>query len=900
VKKTNSVIIRDILIIATVSIVTLLALIPMGKLEIDGSIKAFMPQEEEVNIINNLIEDEFGGIDPILISMEVNDETILREEYLQVLIEITSELESLPLILEIISPVNVDYIDSSETGISIVPLMSVSEGNIDIKKIKERIFSWKDTYVGTIISSDSRLAQIIVRYDDEISPDDRNKLFNQVKSLVKQYDDSRWELSIAGRAVMEEEIRNYIVKDLLLILPLVAILVLMVLFISFRRWEGVILPFVPLMISVAWIMASMAIFNIPITLISFLVPILILVVGSAYSIHILSHFYEDLFQNEDFTGPAEIAKILHRSIKEVRLSVLLAGLTTGVGFLSFLTSPLGPLREFGILCTIGVAVSLIVVFIIMPPMIRLRFYKGWSPSERESKFEKVGIKKGDFFRFFNWLVETKSRFLMIITAVFLLFAGYQTVNLQTGMNMINFFKPDSSVYQDYKMMNTRMNGTGIVNILIESPKRGDIVDTEFIEKINKFSSYLKKNSHSVTSVQSISQYIKQMNKVMNFDSIPYEVIESEEGFVDFFSDSWNDQPLTDSEDLNFSDENDFFDYDDSTDENEPGLTYGQIADLLQEALLNTDSLDPSAEELILGFNKINNYGGAAYDEIPRNPAKYGLETDEELNALISQYLILMAGKLEMVINDDLEPNKTLITVQMNDENKETLTNVLAHVHHFWDREIPTGWNYWLGGSSTIYYVLDILIINSQILSIAGALLLVWLIITMIFRSARVGFIGLIPIVFSLGGLVIAFVAGGLKLDAVTSLTASIAIGVGADYAIHVLVAYRRLSTRMDHKDILFSLYNTTGRAIIMNAFSVAIGFTSLWLSNLIPIGIFGVMFALSMVISSISSLILIPVILSKVNVSKLFRQNKKSILDKYLIKGFSTVLEDFKTRLKRS
>ncbi|MCF6334153.1 MAG: MMPL family transporter [Spirochaetales bacterium] len=101
------------------------------------------------------------------------------------------------------------------------------------------------------------MAQIIVRYEDNISPDDRNKLFNQVKSIVQEYEDSHWELSIAGRAVMEEEIRNYVAVDLLIILPLVAILVLMVLFISFRRWEGVILPFIPLIISVAWIMAGM-------------------------------------------------------------------------------------------------------------------------------------------------------------------------------------------------------------------------------------------------------------------------------------------------------------------------------------------------------------------------------------------------------------------------------------------------------------------------------------------------------------------------------------------------------------------------------------------------------------------------------------------------------------------
>ncbi len=874
---------RDILIIVAVSAVTLLALIPMRNLTVDGSIKAFMPQGEKVNIINDFIEDEFGSIDPILVSMEVKDETIISEEYLLVLKEITSRLEALPLVLEVISAVNIDYIESSKAGISIVPLMSDSENSMDVRKIKERILSWKDIYIGTIISADSKLAQIIIRYEENILPDEKNILFNQIKSLVYEYENSRWDLSIAGRAVMEEEIRNYVIKDLLIILPLVAILVLMVLFVSFRRWEGVILPFIPLIVSVVWIMSGMALFNIPITLISFLVPILILVVGSAYSIHILSHFYEDLFKNKESVDFIEISKILKRSVREVRLSVLLAGLTTGVGFLSFFTSPLNPLREFGLLCAIGVAVSLFVVFAIMPPMIRLRFSKGWSPSKSNSKKNLAGLKKGDFFKFLNWLVDTKSGFLIILTMLFIVLAGFKIVHLQTGMNMINFFKTDSSVFQDYERMNTRMNGTGVVGVLIESPNKGDIVDSEFIGKIDRFSSYLKDNNHSVTSVQSISQYIKQMNKVMNFDSIPYETNESDEGFIDFFSESdegsffgtsQNDDIAQSTEGFLFADENNFFNEDNADYVDESGLSYAQIGDLLKEALINSDSLDPSAEELIQGFNIINNYAGAAYDEIPADPAKYGLETKEDLNALISQYLILAAGNLDTVINDDLEPDKTLITVQLNDENKETLSNVLTHVESFWDREIPHGWTYGVGGSSPIYYLLDKLIIHSQILSILGALFLVWLIIAIIFRSVRVGLIGLIPIVFSLGGLIIAFVSLNLKLDAVTSLTASIAIGVGADYAIHVLVAYRRLAARMDHKEILFQLYNTTGRAIILNAFSVAIGFLSLVLAHMIPIGVFGSMFALSMVISSMASLLLIPAILNKVDVAKLFKQKK--------------------------
>ena len=69
----------------------------------------------------------------------------------------------------------------------------------------------------------------------------------------------------------------------------------------------------------------------------------------------------------------------------------------------------------------------------------------------------------------------------------------------------------------------------------------------------------------------------------------------------------------------------------------------------------------------------------------------------------------------------------------------------------------------------------------------------------------------------------------------------------------------------------------------MNAFSVAVGFFALVLSQLIPMGVFGAMFALSMVISSIASLVLIPAILNKVDVAKLFKQKKDDNLKRVKI-----------------
>ena len=204
-----------------------------------------------------------------------------------------------------------------------------------------------------------------------------------------------------------------------------------------------------------------------------------------------------------------------------------------------------------------------------------------------------------------------------------------------------------------------------------------------------------------------------------------------------------------------------------------------------------------------------------------------------------------------------------MTIQLQKSDTTTLREVHSAVTAFWDANVPEGWEYALGGGEAIGLALTDLITRSQIYSLAGALLIVWLLVSIIFRSPLAGLIALIPVAFALMGIFIFMALLGINLDVITSLLAALAIGIGVDYAIHFLSACRRLSYSTGPNKGLGVVMRTTGRAIVINAASVTIGFSGLLFSRFIPIQQMGILFCVSMVFAGLSSLTVLPMVLNR-------------------------------------
>ena len=175
------------------------------------------------------------------------------------------------------------------------------------------------------------------------------------------------------------------------------------------------------------------------------------------------------------------------------------------------------------------------------------------------------------------------------------------------------------------------------------------------------------------------------------------------------------------------------------------------------------------------------------------------------------------------------------------------------------------------GMPFVDITMDRSLINSQLGSISIAIIFVIIIVGLMLRSLINGLYASIPIIAAI--IILFGVMGltGISLNIATVLVASVALGIGIDYSIHIISHFNEIYTKTGllEKSINDTLM-ISGNAIIINVISVSAGFLVLVFSEMVPLQYFGILIAISMISSSLGALTLLPAILIIIN------KNKKS------------------------
>jgi thioredoxin reductase (NADPH) len=266
----------------------------------------------------------------------------------------------------------------------------------------------------------------------------------------------------------------------------------------------------------------MSLLGFKMAMISDITPIVLIAVGSAYGIHFINKFLEEKKSNN-----FDKEQLIKKTIKDVGVPIILAGLTTMAGFFSFLTANLAMTQEFGVFTGIGVLFALILSITFVPAVI---LKTGMYEFEKNNKTEHISIFHrgmsyiGEKITSYKWLV------LIIFFAVSLLSIKY-ALKVTREVNMEKYFTEDSEVRKASSYVKARFGGSIPMQVYVES----DYIKTPFVLKQIL---YIEKFLSSVSDIhnpRSVSDLICELNKIMTGY---YAVPDSEEkiGNLWFFLD----------------------------------------------------------------------------------------------------------------------------------------------------------------------------------------------------------------------------------------------------------------------------------------------------------------------------------------------------------------------------
>jgi hypothetical protein len=882
-------------IIIAIALITLFFLLQIPKVEINNDIDVFLPDDHVSKESNRKIEDIFGETGNLVVSLSLNEGTIFDKKNIEKIDDLTKELEQIKRVDEVTSITNVDFIEGTSEGMVVEELVKdLPESEEDKLKIKEKLLSW-NFYSNNLYSDNFKASQILITLDEDLNLDQKSEVYYQVNDITENYQNNRFETHIAGAAAINVEMGDSMMQDIKLLIPFVIIVLILTLYFFFHKILPVILILITVSISSIWAVGLMAYLGINLTLVSTVIPVLLIAVGSAYGIHILSHYYDYLSEHSGNMDEREHKEIVINTMNKLGKPVFLAALTTAVGFASLASSEIVPIRSFGIFTAVGITAAFLVALFLIPSLLLIIYQykkkKNAGDFKQPEHFESIITDLHHFY--------SQRKYYIIIFALIIVvvsFFGLNKIIIDTPL--IEMFKEDSPIRVSDRFINNNFAGTTIMNVMVEGKDRGSLNNPNILKEMDNMQKYISDNFSEVGKMYSIADFIKRMNQVMHY---PEEIIEEEQSQSSsdssdsnaetdsFYQSEENSQDKEETAGSFYQSEEDnqaeeettgsFYENENAEDAEEEAegeskavisgpdqkknLSELDFIVFLNQALRRAEKSDISGSELLELLNKEMNYKAAQYYEIPVDKEKYGAESEENLQNLISQYLLLYSGSVDDLINDSLEPDKAQIIIQLNTPSTITADMVRGEIADYADSNFPEEYKTTISGNASMDLAANNLIISSQIRSILISFIVVFIIVAFSFKSLLAGLYGIIPLAFS---LIVNFALmgyTGIKLDVGTAMVASIAIGIGVDYTIHFLHSYNREIQK--EEDIFLVSKRTltsTGKAVIFNAISVAAGFLVLVFSNFYPLVYLGLLIAVTMFTSSIGALTILPVLLN--------------------------------------
>lgn len=858
---------RPWLIVGIVAAITVFFAFQLPRIKLDNNNYRFIPEDNPARVTLDHIDDTFGSQILVLVGLERKYDTVFDADFIARLREYSAKLEKIGAIESVQSLVSTDYITGEGGSIVAAPMIddAFSGTPEEIDALKRRVLSW-DLYENALVSRDLKSTQVVVALDidsSEAGSDLVIDTYRAIKAAAKEtFDEGDTDIYIAGLPVLSANINEAVVADLRSLIPLVVLVVLAVLFLSFRRGLSIALPLATVLIATVWSVGAMPLFGVRLSILSTILPVILVAVGSAYGIHVVTHYVDDREQKGPMTD-AEHREFVFALVRKIGKPVFLAALTTFVGFVSFCFTSVLPIREFGYFSSWGVVASFAVSLTLIPAIFLIRGPKPLRPkmlSRKNPSAETASDPLSDALADGLTAVAHKKRTVLLLT-VAIVAASFAGLNKLVVDNIyVEYFRPNTDTVRSDAFIREKFGGSKLANIIVESEEKGGVLDPDVLAAMDGLETWLNESVPEVGKVTSFTDIVKRINQVYNADEDPAGIKPIETAAADGPGD------------FGFGD---FGSFEPAAGEPASATVAASGAEsagtpvdakamvrALDDAIVSGDGYSLDANALVGGLRRAVNYDGAAYYEIPVDPAKYGKKTKEELKGIISNYMILLSGDIDTWANDPLEPTAIRMNVQLRTVGQTDTERALGQIQEYIDAKFPHTVKVTIGGQVKIESALNDLVIWSQLTSVFISLLMVFLIIAFSYRSIVAGLIGVVPLSISilLNFAIMGFI--GIKLNIATALVASVSVGIGVDYTIHYLEAYYRERRLLGSTGkFLRETFRSSGKAIVINACSVGAGFAVLILSQFNILAQFGLLIAFTMFSSSLIALTVLPVLL---------------------------------------
>ena len=460
---------------------------------------------------------DFGNDDVYVIAMETED--VFQRGNLERLSRLTEELLTLPGVASVESLTRVLSVryDTERELVAVSRLMKqVPTEPSELADLRRRALA-DPIYPKTLVSKDGRTAAISITFQPMTDGDFvALGLDERIEEILGREKGPAHRFYVAGRPHIRSKAYHLMTRDMAMFIPLAVVIASVCMGLMLGSFYGTVIPVGAGIVATLWVFGGMAALSVDINLISLVLAPMMICIGAVYGIHVYAR-YEVIAA--DAVDPRSAAL---DCLRYVRTPVLMAGLTTCIGFAALLLTDIPATNELGAFSILGVASVTLISLTGIPAALVLLPVRG--------RRELQAAGKRAFHAWLDWFLVRVERVAIGRSGSVLLVSGLLVAGsivtiprIVIDTDVINFFVSDSPVRKDFFAVNRLLTGVIPISVPIAGNAGGDFRKPETLGKVVALQERLEALP-GVTQVLSSVDYIRLVNRAMMEDDESQYVI----------------------------------------------------------------------------------------------------------------------------------------------------------------------------------------------------------------------------------------------------------------------------------------------------------------------------------------------------------------------------------------
>lgn len=338
-------------------------------------------------------------------------------------------------------------------------------------------------YMDQLVNSQNGATMMLVTIQKDVMNSSRREEITAalVEAGEKFEEKTNIELHYAGLPFIRTVIANSVKKEMQLFLYASALITGLIMFLFFRSFRAVVFSMIIIAIVVVWVLGTLAIFGYKITLLSGLIPPVIVTIGITNAIYLLNKYHLEFSKTNNKVEAITVV------VKKMGLATFLTNLTVAIGFLTLLSTDILILREFGVVAGINIMVLFIVSLIMIPGIF------SWLPTPSAKHLRHLNFPMmGAFLRYIDNSV-TKHRVAIYATSVVLtVLSVFGIMQLRSVSFMVDDVPEDSQIKRDLKFFEANFSGIMPLEFMIEfkTKRKRPLLEIDNLKMLDEFETYL--------------------------------------------------------------------------------------------------------------------------------------------------------------------------------------------------------------------------------------------------------------------------------------------------------------------------------------------------------------------------------------------------------------------------